>query len=93
MAIPSRGDQAYDEKHNNYFTLINAMRFTTEGLEGIVKRSMKDLYEKIFNKCHMKCNLVSTTALQYTGQSLKSGAAHVRSGKKKCLYFWFTRDT
>lgn len=52
MAIPSRGDHAYEEKHNNYFTLINAMRFTTEGLEGIVKRSMKDLYEKIYNKCH-----------------------------------------
>lgn len=52
MAIPSREDHVYDEIHNNYFTLIDAMRFTTEGLEGIVKRSMKDLYEKIYYKCH-----------------------------------------
>lgn len=52
MATPSREDHAYDELQNNYFTLIDAMKFTTEGLEGIVKRSMKDLYEKIYNKCH-----------------------------------------
>lgn len=50
MAIP-RG-HAYAENCNNYYTLIDAMKYTKEGLEGIVKRSVEDLYERIYNKCH-----------------------------------------
>ncbi|XP_052676314.1 uncharacterized protein LOC128157746 isoform X1 [Crassostrea angulata] len=50
MAIP-RG-HAYAEECNNYYTLIDAMKYTKEGLEGIVKRSVEDLYERIYNKCH-----------------------------------------
>lgn len=50
MAIP--GGHAYAEECNNYYTLIDAMKFTKEGLEGIVKRSVEDLYERIYKKCH-----------------------------------------
>lgn len=92
MATPSREDHAYDELQNNYFTLIDAMKFTTEGLEGIVKRSMKDLYEKIYNKCHGMQPCIDNCTAIHGSELKKSGAAHVRSGKKKCLYFRFTRD-
>lgn len=52
MVILLRGDYVYEEKYNNYFMFINVMRFIIEGLEGIVKCFMKDLYEKIYNKCY-----------------------------------------
>lgn len=52
MAISPREDHAYEEKYNNYFTLIDALKFTTEGLEGFIKRSVKDLYQTIYNNCN-----------------------------------------
>ena len=40
-----------DEKLNNYFALIAALKLTKEGLEVFVNNSVKDLYRKISNKC------------------------------------------
>lgn len=51
MAISPREDHACEEKYNNYFTLIDALKFTKEGLEGFIKRCVKDVYQTIYNKC------------------------------------------
>lgn len=52
MSITPEPSKEDDEIFNNYVTLIVALKYTNEGLKDVVKRSMKDLYEKIYNKCH-----------------------------------------
>lgn len=51
MAFSSDTDLVNDERFQRYITLIIAFKFTREGLEDTVKRSVVDLYQKISRKC------------------------------------------
>lgn len=42
----------YVEECNNYYMFIDVMKYMKEGLEGIVKCFVEDLYERIYNKCY-----------------------------------------
>lgn len=51
MAFSSDTNLVNDERFQRYITLIVAFKFTREGLEDTVKRSVVDLYQKISRKC------------------------------------------
>lgn len=51
MAFSSDTNLVNDERFQRYITLIVAFKFTREGLEDTVNRSVVDLYQKISRKC------------------------------------------
>lgn len=51
MAFNTDTGLGKDERFQRYITLIVAFKFTREGLEDTVKRSVVDLYQKIYRKC------------------------------------------
>lgn len=84
MAFSSDTNLVNDERFQRYITLIVAFKFTREGLEDTVNRSVVDLYQKYPENAN-ELNLVPTTVQMCTDQSSKNGAIHVQRGEKKSL--------